>query len=233
MILIINKSKKDGNALADAFRYMGIVTRAETPHGATNEISTLYRLVILVDPETLLDEREYVRNLRSYISNIPFMALTEHELKDPEIYDLVASKGLTTAGIYKTIRGFFESTGKFPPGEYMLLGLDASVDSKFVTNFSTVIPLTKTESLILRALIRAYPSTLSPKHLLRYAFSQSKLPDPTSIRTYICSINKKFHHRFARKLVISLDGGYVILTPEIAEDNSIEFDYHNELKWII
>ena len=161
------------------------------------------------------------------------MALTECEAKNTALYDIVASKKMTTAGIYKIIREFFESTKRFPPGEYMLLGLDASVDSKFVTNFSTVISLTKTESLIVRALIRAYPSTLSPKQLLRYAFSQSKLPDPTSIRTYICSINKKFHHRFARKLVVSLNGGYVILTPELAEENNIEFDYRNELKWII
>ena len=233
MILIINKSKREGNALADAFKYMGIVAKAETPHRATSEISTFYRLIIIVDPDTLPDEREYVRGLRSYLSVIPIMALTDNVLKDSSLYDLTASKSATSAEIYKIIHSYFDTSKCFPPGEYLLLGLDASVDSRFVTNHSTVITLTKTERMVLRTLIRAYPIPLPPREILKYAFSQSKLPDPTSIRTYVCWVNKKFYRRFARKLIVSLDGGYVILTPELAQKRNIEFDFHNELQHII
>ena len=233
MILIINKSNREGNALADAFKYMGIVAKAESAHRAMSEISTFYRLVIIVSPESLPDEREYVRALRSYLSIIPIMALTDNTLADSSLYDFSARKSTTTAEIYKIINNYFNTSKSYPPGEYLLLGLDASASSRFVTNHSTVIPLTKTERMVLRTLIRAYPIPLSPKDILKYAFSQSKLPDPTSIRTYICGINKKFNHRFGRKLVVSLDGGYAILTPELAQKSGIEFDYHNELSRII
>lgn len=233
MILIINRSMKQGNALADAFKRMGIVSRAETPYKAMSAISHLYRLIIIADPSTLPDEREYVKNLRSYASEIPIMALTDSENADSSLYELVESKTATAANLYKSIKRFFSTSRKFPPGEYLLVGLDASANSRFVTNFSTVIALTKTESMVLRTLIRSYPIPLSAKEILKYAFSQSKLPDPTSIRTYVCSINKKFNHRFERKLVISLDGGYVVLTPQLAEEKHLEFDYSNEIHHII
>ena len=233
MILIISRSMKTGNALADAFKYMGIVARAETPHKATSEISPLYRLVIIVDPEDLPDEREYVKGLRSYLSTVPIMALADKDLSDPSLYELAERKSTTASGLYKSIRAFFDTSRRLPPGEYLLGGLDASAGSRFVTNLSTVIPLTKTESMVLRTLIRAYPIPMKPQQILKYAFSQSKRPDPTSIRTYVCAINKKFNKRFERKLVISLDGGYVILTPMLARKKNIEFDYSNEIKHIL
>ena len=233
MILIISKSMKTGNALADAFKYMGIVARAETPHKATSEISPLYRLVIIVDPGDLPDEREYIKSLRSYLSTVPIMALTDKDISDTSLYELTDRKSTTASGLYKSIRTFFDTSRKFPPGEYLLLGLDASVTSRFVTNLNTVIPLTKTERMVLRTLIRSYPIPMNPQRILKYAFSQSKCPDPTSIRTYVCAINKKFHKRFERKIIISLDGGYVILTSELARKRNIEYDYRNEIKHIL
>lgn len=233
MILLVNRSRKDGRALADAFRYMGILARAETPSRATGEISTFYRLVIITDPHTLPDEREYVKLIRSYLSTVPIMALTDRPLCDPSIYDVVAEKSSTAAKIYKSIREYFATSRKYPPGEYLLLGLDASASAGFVTNYSVVIPTTKTQSMILRALIRAYPISLSPKDILKYAFSESKLPDPTSIRTHICAINKKFEKRFERRLIVSIDGGYTLLTPDLADRRHLDFDYHKELKWLM
>ena len=233
MILVIDKSKKEGRSFAEAFKYMGIVARAESPSSASGEISTFYRLIIIVDPHTLPDEREYVRNLRSYLGGVPIMALTDSAIADPAIYELSAGKSLSAAEIYGVIRKYFKSSRLYPPGEYLLFGLDASAEARFVTNYSTVLSLTKTESMILRTLIRAHPIPLSPKDLLKYAFNQSKLPDPRSIRTYVCSINKKFQHHFKRKLIVSIEGGYTVLTPDLAEKENIEFDFHNELRWII
>jgi hypothetical protein len=65
MILVINKSKKEAEALASSFRYMGIPARGELPERAATEVSTFYRAIILFSPEKLPDEKEsslvYVR----------------------------------------------------------------------------------------------------------------------------------------------------------------------------
>ena len=81
MILIINKSRKEAESLAGAFRYIGIVARGETPERANAEVSTLYRVILIVDPEKLPDEGEYITRLRSYIGDIPIIALTPSFLR--------------------------------------------------------------------------------------------------------------------------------------------------------
>ena len=65
VILIINKSRKEAEALAAAFRCMGIVARAETPEHACAELSPLYHAILIDEPRKLPDECEYIVKLRS------------------------------------------------------------------------------------------------------------------------------------------------------------------------
>ena len=218
MILIIDKSRKNGNSLADAFKYMGIIARAETPDKATSELSTFYRFIIISDPGTLPDEREYVRLLHSYLADVPILALTSGATDGGMPYDLTVSDKRPPAALYRLICGFCRERGIRPPGDYLMSGIDASVDLGFVTYFSEVVTLTRTESMILRVLMRTYPSPMKPSDILKYAFSQSKLPDPTSIRTHICAINKKFRVFSGRNQIVSTDSGYVIMTAALAKE---------------
>ena len=217
MILIINKSRKEAESLAGAFRYMGIVARGETPERANAEVSTLYRAILIADPEKLPDECEYITRLRSYIGDIPIIALTDNSESLKTQYDAFAERATTASKLYKVIYKICNQVGKDLPGEYLLAGIDASVDRGIVTYFSEPIPLTKTESLILRFLIRAYPSSIAAKVILRYIFSQTKAPEASSIKTHICAINGKFRKHLGRNLIISTDGGYVIMTPMLAK----------------
>ena len=218
MILIINKSRKEADSLAASFRYMGIVARGETPERATAEVSILYRAILLTDPEKLPDECEYITRLRSYIGGIPIIALTDNPESSKMQYDAFAERATTASKLYKVIYRICNQIGKDLPGEYLLAGINASVDRGIVTYFSEPIPLTKTENLILRFLIRAYPSPTAAKLILKYVFSQTKTPEVSSIKTYICAINAKFKKHLGRNLIVSTDGGYIVMTPMLARE---------------
>ena len=218
MILIINKSRKEAESLATAFRYMGIVARSETPERANAEVSTLYRAILIADPEKLPDECEYITRLRSYIGDIPIIALTDNLESLKAQYENYVERAATASRLYQTIYRGCSLVKKALPGEYMLAGIDASVDRRMVTYFSEPVPLTKTEGLILRLLIRAYPSSMTPKVILKYVFSQTKTPEISSIKTHICAINRKFKKHLGRNLIVSTDGGYVVMTPMLARE---------------
>lgn len=222
MILIINKSRKEAESLATAFRYMGIVARGETPEHASAEVSTLYRAILIADPEKLPDEREYIARLRSYIGDIPIVALTDNPESLKTRYDAFVERAITVSKLYKEIYRICNQIGKDLPGEYLLAGIDASVDRGMVTYFSEPIPLTKTEGLILRFLIRAYPFSMAPKIILKYVFAQAKAPEVSSIKTHVCAINGKFKNRLGRNLIVSIDGGYVVMTPMLAKDKQFD-----------
>lgn len=219
MLLIIDKSKKKANSTAEIFRYMGIVARAETPETALGEVSLLYRAVLLTSPDLVSDLGEYIKSLRSYVSSVPIFALSDTKYFGNFTPDSVIGAKTTAAMIIKHIKEFCDKHSLIAPGEYKLAGLDASPSLGCVTYYSQPLNLTRTESMILRALMRTYPVPLSPKGILKYAFAQSRLPDVTGIRTHISSINKKFRDIEGRKLIISDDSrGYVILTPLLLRD---------------
>ena len=218
MILIINKSKKEADSLAAAFRYMGIVAHGVTPERASSEISTLFRAILIVTPEQLPDEVEYVERLRSYLREIPIFAITDNQDALKYNYEAYALRTATASHLYRLICDFCRTIDKATPGEYMLAGINASVDQGVVTYFSEPLPLTKTEGIILRFLIRAYPSPVASKMILKYTFSQAKSPEVSSIKTHVCSINSKFRGRLGRNLIVSTDGGYVVMTPALARN---------------
>ena len=222
MVLIINRSKKEAESLATAFRYMGVVARGEVPERASAEISTLFRAILIISPEKLPDEREYVTMLRGYLNDIPFFAISDNQDELKGGYEAIVHRGATASQIYQTICTTCEKIGKVSPGEYMLTGIHASVEQGPVTYFSEPIPLTKTESLLLRFLIRTYPMPVTPKVILKYIFSQAKSPEVSSIKTHVCAINGKFKSRLGRSLIVSTDGGYVIMTPMLAKKKEID-----------
>jgi hypothetical protein len=60
MILVISKNKKTALDIAEVFYFMGYPAYGTTPHGALSEISTLYRSVIIADPEAIPDDAKFV-----------------------------------------------------------------------------------------------------------------------------------------------------------------------------
>ncbi len=216
MILIINRSKKEGRRLADSFYYMGVLSYAVTPSEAFSEISPLYRAAVIVNPETLPDERNFIKHLRSYVSNIPLYALSEQPNRECAAeYKKTLKPSTYSAVLYSNM---CRQLDKRAPGIYKLAGINASAQLCVTQYFYTVMPLTKTENMILRTLIKAYPARIDAKSILKYAFKTSSVPEPSNIRTHISVMNKKFREYTGRNLISSEAGvGYKIITPELEE----------------
>lgn len=223
MILIINKSKKDARGLSDMFYFMGVLTAATTPHEALSEISTNYRAAIIMNPDALADKEDYVRRLRSY-ADIPLFAITGHpDGLDKLLFDGIIKNGSYAAKIYRCILEYTEAHALRKPGSYKLAGINASVDLSVPMYFNFGLPFTKTETMILRTLIKNYPTPTPSKDILRYAFRQARLPDISNVRTHISIMNKKYRKVTSRNIITMSQGkGYVILTPEVIEELEVK-----------
>jgi len=218
MILIISKNKKHSAPISEMFYFMGVLSYAATPTEALSLISPIFNCVLIVNPDMLADKADYVARLRSYL-NISIFALNEtaNEI-DSIIFDGVIKRSTHAPKILSLITNFADNGNMKIPGTYRLAGIDASIHLRAPMYFDKIIPLTKTETMILRSLICAYPTPLSAKEILKYAFRQSRLPERSSVRTHISIMNKKFRGITGRFLTALTPGeGYRVLTPEIAE----------------
>ncbi|MBR2930344.1 MAG: winged helix-turn-helix domain-containing protein [Clostridia bacterium] len=97
--------------------------------------------------------------------------------------------------------------GKEPLGSYTGGGIDASVDAAGVFCSGERIPLTRTETMIVRYLIHRSPRSATAEEILAHAFRQTRAPEPTSVRTHISIINKKFRETVGRPLTLPSDDG--------------------------
>ena len=223
MILIINKSKKDARGLSDMFYFMGVLTSATTPHEALSEISTNYRAAIIMNPDTLADKEDFVKRLRSY-ADIPLFAITKYpDSTDKILFDGIIKNALFASKIYRCIIEYTESHALRNPGSYKLAGINASVNLYVPMYFNRGLPFTKTETMILRTLIKNYPTPTTAKDILKYAFRQTRLPDVSNVRTHISVMNKKYRKITSRNIITLSHGkGYVILTPELMEEFEVK-----------
>ncbi len=218
MILIIDKRQRERSAVAEMFHYMGILSYAADPAEALAEISPLYSAVLFSSLSGIADVPDYLDRLRAYCE-VPIFALEdyEYELSSEvlERLDGVFSSGMYSSSIAVAIsRRTVDFHGNVL-GEYRLAGIDASVELPEVLFLGQSVPLTKTERMILRYLIRAYPTAASPREILKYAFRGSRAPEPSSVRTHISVMNRKFREYFGRPLTLPGQGtGYAIATPD-------------------
>ena len=214
MILVISKSEKSANAVADMFRYMGILATAATPSRALSQISTVFSAVLIVNPASLADANDYFDRLSSYAASVPIFALCEKGESPTFKRDIKIFTSSTYASrIVSEISDYSAERGLRIIGDYRLTGIDASVEGRRVRYFGKEILLTKTETMIVRALIRTYPVKTPPTKLLDYVFKTAKRPDVSNVRTHISMINKKFRAVTGENIISSCAGfGYSIIT---------------------
>lgn len=218
MLLIINSSKKLARSVSDTFYYMGILSYGATPSEALSEISTLYRAVLIVSPEELPDAMDYVTRLKSYNSDIPIFAVCnqDYSVKYLDIFDRIFTKTVYTPALSQKIVEYANQNQYVKIGDYRLAGINASWDHLGVSCFARKLKLTKTETMILRFLIRSYPLPVNAQSILKYAFRPGRTPEAASIRTHVSVINKKHAALFDRKLITLMQHeGYIIYTPEL------------------
>ena len=217
MVLIINSSKRKARAIGDIFYYMGIPSYAATPDEALSEISCLYRAALVIDPEDLPDTESFIEKLRSYSSLMPVFAITD-SISDRYrgLFDMVLPSDIYSSKLVEEIVRFQKQRSLPLTSQYKLAGIDASCDTETVSVFDRSVAFTNTETMILRYLIISYPIPQDSKSILRYAFKPLRKPEPTSIRTHVSVMNKKFRETRGKNLIVAVPSeGYVISTPEV------------------
>ena len=217
MILIINPKLKGAKQTAEIFYYMGIPAVARRPKEALSEASLIYRAILIESPSALPCPEDYIARLSALCGRTPIFSLcasAEDEALSP-LFAMHFDQDSYSSRILLQIRRMQRDLGLPLLGSYSLAGLCLDCDARFPHYCDKPIAFTKTEAMILRYLIRAYPEPVSVHHILRYAMRPESLSEPASIRTHIWSINRKFAQSTGRRLISALPGeGYRILTPE-------------------
>ena len=223
MLLIISRSKRLASALSESFHYMSILSYPVTPKEALSEVSVIYKAIIIIEPGSFPDIKDYITRIKELVKGIPVFAYTEQcidELSD--IFCDVFAKDTPTPMIAARIKEYADEIGLERIGRYKLAGFDASSDRVGVSYFYTRPNLTKTEAMILRYLICSYPIPQSADSILRHAFRSSRMPEASSVRTHISAINKKLDNLLNRKAISLVPKkGYFITTPEIYKNGKI------------
>lgn len=192
MILVIDESKKAAEGLATAFSYMGFLSVGVTPSEAANELSPLYRAVVITSTPRITSPTELVSKLKR-LADCPVFSITDKPGgENSAIFDEEIERGAYAAAIAERIIEYCDAHELPIPGHYTTMGIDVSADLSGATYFWQPVPFTKTECMILRYLIRTYPTPVSADRILKYAYRPSRRPDAANIRTHISIMNKKF-----------------------------------------
>ena len=202
---------------------MSILSYAATPHEALSEVSDIYRAALLINPESFPDVNDYVGRLKSYKSDLPVYAITSDEPPSyyPDIFDATFVKPGFTPNLAAKIIEHANTNNMARIGDYYLAGFDASSHTVGVNYFYTRVGFTKTEAMILRYLIRSYPTPQSAKNILKYAFKSSRAPEIASIRTHLSLMNKKLEETTGKRMIgFEPHRGYIILTPEYLKNKN-------------
>ena len=218
MLLIIDQHKKNADSVCEMFYYMGILSCGVTPKNAISEYTPIYKAILVTNPDKLPFIDDFIEKLRSYVGLTPIFSLSVKSEIDKYRYLFTDcfEIGMYSSQLAQEIM-MYALHNEIPPiGNYMLAGIDARCDRPTITYFGKDLELTKTQAMILRTLIATYPKELTATDILKYSYRQGRLPEPSSIRTHICVINKSFAKRYGRNLITyQADKGYTVLTPEI------------------
>ncbi len=217
MLLIIDQHKKNADSVCEMFYFMGILSCGVTPKDAISEYSPIYKAILVTNPDGIPLIEDFIEKLRGYVGLTPIFSLSSKSeiSKYRHLFADSFEVGAYSSHLAQGIIQYALDKGITPIGNYMLAGIDARCDRPEVSYFGKSLELTKTQSMILRTLIAAYPKELTAADILKYSYRQGRLPEPSSIRTHICVINKAFARKYERSLITyQPDRGYTVLTPE-------------------
>ena len=224
MLLIVDRSQKSAETICDIFNFFGILAYPVTYEQALREVSNRFDAIIIVSPEQSGNLEEFVKSLRVYSLGAPVYAITDKigDVSYSEIFDKTYYRPTFNTSTVFDLALFKKQRSKRIIGNYKLAGIDACVFHDNITYFGKPIKLTKTESMIFRYLISAYPNPAKAADVLKFAFKSSKRPDVANVRTHISIINKKFSKAFGKSIIkLEPKQGYIIVP--VAKSSFVEF----------
>ncbi len=215
MLLIVSKPKTQAEDLSDLMNFMGVLSLAATPTEAIFEISENYRALIVIPDEKTDDNIKDALLLSAKDLNVPSFSLGEGERESK--FDFHLKETLSAAEILDAVIERCKAGNFKPVGEYKNSDVDASLSRGKAFCFSESVSLTKTEAMIVRVLLRFYPSPVKAHEILKLAFRKKRSPDEASIRTHISKINKKCMKISGRTLISNFEKlGYTLSKNEFS-----------------
>ena len=209
MLLIVSDLKNQAEDLSDMMNFMGVISVAAGASEAIFEISPIYRALVVITPDLIGENTENALLEKCVAATIPSFSLGM--CRSYKKYSFNLSEGLSASEILERIKEKCKLCGFDVPGEYKSAGIDVSQARRDAIFLSNKIELTKTELMIVRALLRLYPNPVKPDEILKFSFRKMRSPDEGSIRTHISKINKKAMKTSGRTLILNLEKlGYVL-----------------------
>lgn len=212
MILVIGKTKKSAERLAETFNIMGYLSLGVTASMAERELSPRFRAIVILYPAEIGTFHHLLSALSSSALKIPVFEIGK---SDDERISISFAENTLPSTVIKKITQYLTVKGMAVIGKYRCAGFDASSELGEIYYFDRRIHLTKSEKMILRFLARSYPLAASAEDIIRFAIRPSRTPSPSSIRTHVSLMNKKFREHIGRQMIEFKDGeGYILITPE-------------------
>ena len=211
MILVIDKDSSCAEALADIFRFGGILSQPKDPMEALHENGRLYRTVLLAHPEEAADSFGYIYLLREKFKGCPIIGLCEDK-PTVRVYNRV-DKCITgaNASLPARVREYAIEQGLPVPGEYTLRDISWEDGAIRIGRQNAEFKLSKTEAMIIKLLIRAFPEPIPSRDIIKYIYTPTRAPEPSAIRTHICGINARARRLTGRNLIsYDVGRGYLI-----------------------
>lgn len=213
MLMIISNASEEANRLAETFSRMGLLAVGMTAAETVGEPMASYAAILLAFTSGAADATGACELEALFAKNActpPLFALGDAP-NFPLPLEVAYPRDAYVPSILSDMIDQLTARGRRKLGAYRRGELDASAELATPTLRGEALPLTRTETMIVRALLRAYPTPLTAERILRYAFRQSRLPCPASIRTHVSIINKKCRINAGRNIITSKsEGGYVI-----------------------
>lgn len=221
MILLIDKSKSEASGLSQIFYYMGVLCNPLSPDAGEKirvGAAEKYRAALVVRPEEFDEPEGLAARIRLAAGPIPVFAPCDAENvgRWEQVFDGAFPLGFPSPDLLLRMQEVAVQRRCGIPGIYRVAGVDISCHGE-PNYFGTPFPLTRTECMILRVFALYYPMPLSAKTIRRFAYRYGTQSDASTVRTHICSINRKFAALTGRRLIAFTRGdGYTVLTPETA-----------------
>ncbi len=211
MILFASKSRAESERFAENFNIMGYLATASTGATALNTLTPMYHALVLINPNNIASADSILYH-NSVGLKVPVFALGD--TSDKRFLE-VFKADISTSSLSKKIIRRLALCDKHIIGKYKCAGFDCSASLSNIFFFDEQIKLTITEKMILRYLTVSYPLPVSAEEIIAHAIRPSRKPEPSAIRTHICSMNKKFKSSLGRPMIEFFDRrGYLLITPD-------------------
>lgn len=219
MVLIIDTSKENGNAIADIMRFMGFLAYATTPLTALGEYSNLYSAVIISNPERFPDIEDYVRRLRLLDSRISLFSISAGVNPHPELFNINFKNSIYSSTLAREITEFAAKHGPKSIGLYRTHDISVCAGERDATYNEQVIDFSKTELRIVKFLAHTTPKPQMTETIIKYIYSPYKHPEHSGLRSHISRINSKFRELGGKNLIeMKPKEGYLLLDIPHVED---------------